>query len=252
MSSAGLVYAHYGHELIREVLRTEKQQEVDDNVLDKLYLKVYKSLIEEIDAIDNGVEMFEGGGEARYRITTNLSSRVGHLNAAWYEENTDEIAYEGFQKAMKLAGEELYDRIFNCALSWWPARHIVQQAIEKRFEVHPSGLIMELEKFCPWNEHYFELEEELKVEPKPLYVIFPDSTKGMRVRAIPVSSISFLLRKALPERLRGLRDEALVDLTGIETIMFVHMSGFIGGAKTREDAIKLAELGLAEKEEQAE
>lgn len=247
MSSAGLVFAHYGHDLLREVLKTEKQLEFDDVVLDKLYMKVYKAFIEEIDAIDNGVQMYEG--EPKYHIGTNLSSRVGHLNAPWYEENTNEIAYSGFQKAMQLVGVELYDRIFHCALSWWPARHIVQQAIENRFKVHESGLIMQLERFCPWNEHYFELEEELKVDPKPLYVLFADSSNGMRVRSIPVSSTSFLLRKALPERLRGLRDDDLVKLTGIPSIMFVHMSGFIGGAQTREDALKLAELGLAEEEE---
>lgn len=248
MSSAGLVFAHYGHDLIREVLKTEKDKEFEDAVLDKLYMKVYKAFVEEIDAIDNGVPMC-GEGEPKYHISTNLSSRVSHLNSPWYEESSDEKSYLGFQKAMRMVGAELYDRIFHCALSWWPARHIVQQAIENRFKVHDSGLIMELEQFCPWNEHYFELEEELKVDPKPLYVIFPDSARGMRVRSIPVSSTSFVLRKALPERLRGLRDADLVKLTGIESIMFVHMSGFIAGAKTREDALKLAVLGLEEKDE---
>lgn len=240
-----MIYAHYGHELIREVLKTKTDKEFDDEVLDKLYMKVYKGFVEEIDAIDNGVMMYDG--EPKYHISTNLSSRVAHLNNAWYEESSDAIAYSGFQKAMQLVGTELYDRIFHCALSWWPARHIVQQAIENRFQVHESGLIMQLERFCPWNEHYFELEEELKVEPKPLYVLFADSANGQRVRAIPVSSTSFELRKALPERLRGLRDDDLVKLTGIESIMFVHMSGFIGGAKTQEDALKLAVLGLEEK-----
>lgn len=241
------MFAHYGHELIREVMKTEKQQEFDDKVLDKLYMKLYKGFVEEVDAIDNGVTMSDG--EPRYTISTNLSARVAHLNAPWYEESTAEIAYSGFQKAMQLVGTELYDRIFYYALSWWPARHIVQQAIENRFQVHESGLVMELSRFCPWNEHYFELEEELKVDPKPLYVLFADSSNGIRVRAIPLSSTSFGLRKALPERLRGLRDEDLVKLTGIESIMFVHASGFIGGTQSREDALKLAVLGVEEKAE---
>ena len=185
-------------------------------------------------------------GEPKYSITTNLSSRVSYLNSPWYEENSDEKAFAGFQKAMALVGVEFYDRIFHCALSWWPARDIVQRAIDERLKVHESGLILELESFCPWNEHFFELEAEQQLENKPLYVIFADSSNGWRVRAIPVSSTSFVLRKALPERLRGLRDENLVQLTGIETVTFVHMSGFIGGAKTKEDAMKLAELALQE------
>lgn len=216
-------------------------------MIEKLYLKIYKSFIEEIDAVDNGVPLCDG--EPKYHISTNLSSRVGHLNTPWYEESSHEKSMEGFRKAMEMVGAELYDRIFHCALAWWPARHIVHQAIENRFKVHESGLIMELEQFCPWNEHYFELEEELKVTPKPLYVLFPDSANGMRVRAIPMSSSSFVLRKALPERLRGLRDGDLVKLTGIESILFVHMSGFIGGTQTREDALRLAALALQEEEE---
>lgn len=221
----------------------EKQKEYTEDVLDKLYLKIYRGFVEEIDAIDNGVQMF-GDIEPKYQISTNLSARVAHLNAPWYEENTDETAFTGFLKAMQLVGTEFYDRIFHCALSWWPGRDIVQKAIKNRYDVHDSGMILELERFCPWNEHYFELEAELNLDPQPLYVIFPDSSKGFRVRAIPVNSTSFLLRKALPENLRGLRDGDLVKLTGIPSIMFVHMSGFIGGAQTREDAVKLAELAL--------
>lgn len=240
------MYAHYGHELIREVLRTEKDKEFDDEIVDKLFMKIYRGFIEEMDAIDNGVPMFDGA-EPKYAITTNLSSRVSHLNAPWYEENTSEKADAGFQKAMQLTGSELFDRIFHYAFSWWPARHIVKTAIEKRFETHESGLIIELERFCPWNDHYFELEEEMKLDPKPLYVLFADSTSGVRVRAIPVTSSSFVLRKALPERFRGIRDDELVVSSGIPTITFVHMSGFIGGAKTREDALRLAVLALEEK-----
>lgn len=234
------------------MLRREKQTEFSDAVLDKIYMKVYKCFVEEIDAIDNGVTMHEGVAEPRYHISTNLSSRVARLNAPWYEENSDEKAFAGFEKAMQMVGAEFSEQVLHSALSWWPARDIVQRAIEGRFKVHPSGLVLELERFCPWTEHFFELEEELRVEPKPLYVLFADSTSGTRVRAIPESSASFELRKALPERLRGLRDNELAQLTGIESIVFVHMSGFIGGTKTREDALRLAALALEEKVEEGE
>jgi hypothetical protein len=36
---------------------------------------------------------------------------------------------------MSLVGEEFVNRIKYYALVWWPARSIVHQAIEKRFEV---------------------------------------------------------------------------------------------------------------------
>ena len=50
-----------------------------------------------------------------------------------------------------------------------------------------------------------------------------------RVQAVPVSPESFESRKALPEAWRGLRDEELSRVSGIEGGIFVHASGFIGG-----------------------
>ena len=67
-------------------------------------------------------------------------------------------------------------------------------------------------------------------ERKPFYVVYPDETAGTwRVQAVPVSSDSFESRKALPEAWRGLRDEKLSEVSGIEGGIFVHASGFIGG-----------------------
>ena len=49
---------------------------------------MYENFVEEIDAIDNGVNQYDG--ESLYKITTNLSARVGRLNPKWNEDNTDE------------------------------------------------------------------------------------------------------------------------------------------------------------------
>ncbi len=47
---------------------------------------------------------------------------------------------------------------------------------------------------------------------------------------MPETPTSFESRKALPEAWRGVRDEALSGLIGIEGAVFCHASGFIGGA----------------------
>lgn len=51
LSSAGLVYLHFGHRVLSEILGFP----VNDPVTDKIYDKVYTNFIEEVDAIDNGV-----------------------------------------------------------------------------------------------------------------------------------------------------------------------------------------------------
>lgn len=51
LSSAGLVYLHFGYRVISQILNTKE----DDDVTNKIYDKVYENLIQEIDAIDNGI-----------------------------------------------------------------------------------------------------------------------------------------------------------------------------------------------------
>jgi uncharacterized UPF0160 family protein len=90
------------------------------------------------------------------------------------------------------------------------------------------------------------LEEELGIskEDLPLYVIFEDTASTWRVQAVPQSPNSFLTRKGLPEPWRGVRDDALSKLTGVEGCIFIHASGFIGGAKSKASALQLAKLAL--------
>ena len=82
----------------------------------------------------------------------------------------------------------------------------------------------------------FELEAELNVteDVEPFYVVYADETAGAwRVQAVPTSPDSFESRKALPEAWRGLRDEKLSEVSGIDGGIFVHASGFIGGTSCR-------------------
>ena len=47
-------------------------------------------------------------------------------------------------------------------------------------------------------------------------------------------------RLSLLEQWRGVRDEDLAKVSGIPGCIFVHASGFIGGNKTYEGALKMA------------
>ncbi|MEQ2251887.1 hypothetical protein ILYODFUR_015806 [Ilyodon furcidens] len=49
---------------------------------------------------------------------------------------------------------------------------------------------------------------------------------------------------SLPEEWRGVRDEALSELSGIKGGIFVHAGGFIGGNKTQEGALEMARRTL--------
>lgn len=51
-------------------------------------------------------------------------------------------------------------------------------------------------------------------------------------------------RLSLPEEWRGVRDEALSELSGIKGCIFVHAGGFIGGNKTQEGALEMTRRTL--------
>ncbi|QRV92607.1 hypothetical protein RhiJN_20625 [Ceratobasidium sp. AG-Ba] len=243
LSSAGLIYKHYGKDIISKQLQISST----DPTVELLWLKLYGDFIEAIDGIDNGVLQYPQDIAPAYRSRTDLSSRVGHLNPRWNQSVDSDGVDALFQKASLLTGTEFLGRLDYLANAWLPARGIVSQAVETRTQVDPSGHIVLFEEFAPWKEHLFELEKslELSKDQKPFYVLYPDETGGnWRVQAVPVSQDSFESRKPLPEPWRGVRDAQLDEVTGIPAGIFVHASGFIGGNKTREGALAMAKKAL--------
>lgn len=81
LSSSGLVYKHFGREIINRYL---KEHNHDAKWSEVMYDRMYRNFMEHIDAIDNGIEVAEG--KLRYKITTTLGSRVGRLNPGWNVE----------------------------------------------------------------------------------------------------------------------------------------------------------------------
>jgi uncharacterized UPF0160 family protein len=78
------------------------------------------------------------------------------------------------------------------------------------------------------------------------FALYKDERNMFRIQAISLTPSSFENRVSLCKDWRGIRDQELADKSGIESIAFVHHSGFIGGAWKLEDAIKMAELSLKE------
>ncbi|KAG0612979.1 hypothetical protein M758_6G067100 [Ceratodon purpureus] len=241
LSSAGLVYKHFGQEIVAKELGL-KQDHPD---VQRVFLAVYKSFMEAIDGIDNGINLYDTDKPPRYANDTHLSARVGRLNPDWMDEQTSEAEDEAFRKAMSLTGGEFLESVRYYAKSWLPARSIVADCLADRKEADSSGEIMVLKQFCPWKGHLAELEEELKIDPKIKYVLYEDErSKGWRVQAVSVGPGSFESRLPLPAVWRGLRDDELSRESGIDGGVFVHMSGFIGGCKTFEGALTLAKKAL--------
>eukprot|EP00614_Pseudopedinella_elastica_P001626 CAMPEP_0172593114 /NCGR_PEP_ID=MMETSP1068-20121228/12297_1 /TAXON_ID=35684 /ORGANISM="Pseudopedinella elastica, Strain CCMP716" /LENGTH=376 /DNA_ID=CAMNT_0013390501 /DNA_START=9 /DNA_END=1139 /DNA_ORIENTATION=+ len=250
LSSAGLVYKHFGRQVLEEVTKDKATGACPwpPHVTEVVYRKVYEIFMEAIDGIDNGVSVASGdggGGKPAYRVTTDLSSRVGRLHPSWNEPQSAAVVHERFKEACLLTGGELLECFLGLANGWWPARSVVEKSYDaKSAAVDPSGKVMALDSGgVPWQSHVFDLEAERAVPPEAqlLFVIYEDQSGKWRVQAVPTAEGSFESRLKLgaPEW-RGLRDDALSEACGLPGAVFIHAAGFIGGHATREGALALA------------
>ena len=124
-----------------------------------------------------------------------MASRVANLRPHWNDPDQD--FDKGFYKGMELAYPEFEERILFYSKVWMPAREIVAKALENRFNVHPSGKIINFNNGgCPWKEHLYELEKEQGIsgEDEILYAIFEDSNGSWRCLAVGVQDEGFKSR----------------------------------------------------------
>ncbi|KAI1332650.1 putative UPF0160 protein C27H6.8 [Xylariaceae sp. FL0255] len=262
LSSAGLVYLHFGKALVAQQLGNGKGE--DDEDVSVVWRKVYESFIEALDAHDNGISAYDpaalstAGIEKRFADGGfNLGALVGRLNGNWNEElPSDPVEAQAaedarFVTASQRIGEEFDRDLAYYTSAWLPARGVVKAAYAKRKSFDPKGRMMVFEGLSvPWKDHLYTLEAEEGTtdDEKVLYVLYPEKpTPGAkwRIQAVPVSKDSFESRKALPEPWRGARDEQLDEITGVPGGVFVHASGFIGGNKTFDGAKALADKACA-------
>ena len=254
LSSAGLVYMHFGRAIIAlETGLDEKSAEVE-----LLWQKLYAEFIEALDAHDNGISVYDPSEtksvQKRFNDSgINLGSLVGDLNDHYDDaknmsnEQIQDAEDQRFLSASSLMGETFLRKLRYYHRSWLPARGVVSAAFEKRKQYDPQGRIMVFEEGVPWKDHLYTIEEENNAQGELLYVLYPGTGPGeqpWRIQAVGVDKGSFESRKPLPEKWRGVRDQALSDLSGIGGCVFVHASGFIGANTTKTGALEMAKISI--------
>ncbi|TPX12212.1 uncharacterized protein E0L32_007098 [Thyridium curvatum] len=265
LSSAGLVYMHFGREIIARRLGREQQQQQqagDDAEVDVLYRKIYENFVEALDAHDNGVSAYDPAAVSAAGLAKafsdggfTLGAMVGRLNPNWNDPRpADPAAAQAaedarFEAASARIGEEFDRDLDYYTQSWLPARSIVAEAFAQRGRHDERGRIMVFEgQSVPWKDHLYTLEGEAGPGSEVVvYVLYPEGTapdSKWRVQCVPVTKDSFQSRKPLPEAWRGFRDEKLDEISGIPGCVFVHAAGFIGGNKTFDGALAMAKKGL--------
>lgn len=266
LSSAGLVYMHFG----RAILARLTGLDASSTGLDALWQHVYASFVEAIDANDNGVQAYDeallaaAGAAKRFADRGfTLAAAVGRFNdaaprAGAADERDERQAKEDarFERASAFIGEQFVLEVEAKADAWLPAYAPVRKAYAERRKWDGSGRIMVFEdSHMPFASHLYDAEREEAaaegVEEESVrvwYVLFPEGPEEdskWRVRAVTVEGADFKNRKDLPDAWKALRDEELSKVSGVEGCVFVHASGFIGGNKTMEGALEMARKAVA-------
>lgn len=273
LSSAGLVYKHFGKDIIRAIAAQSptaesvdgpeakrQKTELDDATLAVVHRKVYEDFVEGIDAQDNGISPYpDAAAVLKFKPALSLPGMVAHLNADWNEPRSSEQQDAAFVQASDLVGAYFKARVSRTLRSWLPARELVHGLVAGRLgdgaldDTDRQILLVE-GSYLPWKEHLYDVEAALGEEGKVKYVIYKDGS--WRVQAVAVDAGSFVSRVPMPESWRGLRDAALDAKLREEGVVgdgdsfaagavFVHAAGFIGGHAEKEGALAMARASIA-------
>ena len=192
-------------------------------------LLIDKKITEPIDAGDNGIDLVEFINEAKpYFIQTLFRS----FRPSWKNAN-DETLFSGFMQSVEIAKSLLGREIA-----------LIQDGIEAEGKIEDcyknseDKRIIILDRKYPWEEQLYKYEE-------PVFVIFPRLNDGLwSSEGVFADFPSFERRKKFPQAWAGLRNEELQKVTGVPEAVFCHRGLFLAVAKSKEGAIKLAQIAL--------
>jgi uncharacterized UPF0160 family protein len=232
LSSVGMVYKEYGKMVLCDI----SNNKLNSEEINKLYNIIYNSFIKEMDALDNGIKP----NSKNYSINTGLSSTVNKMNSQ--DIYNLDVQNKCFEKAVNYCYITFEIHVLcmvNKQLSLRNDKKIISSCMKKRYIYSSSGEILVIQQDCSNWLFCIRDYENNNGSIKMKIVIYPGNGEEWRVRAMPEPG--FVTRIKLKSK-----DELLeLDKSLEGKITFVHNAGFIGGAKTLEDAVKMANLCLS-------
>ncbi len=210
----GLIWKKFGEEIcgsarIRDIIDTE--------------------LVQFIDGTDNGQEMFDVK-RLEWRIYT-VGEIIDLFNPTWKEGGVDRDS--AFLDAVSLAKKILEREIKN-----EQDRVEADMRVREICEKLENKRILILDSFYPWGKTLEDCDDVL-------FVVYPATENDKwGVYTVKDGQNTFKRRKLFPKEWWGKRGEELAVTSGVKDAIFVHRDGFIAAAKTKEGAIKLAEIAL--------
>jgi len=141
------------------------------------------------------------------------------------------------------------NKIFLEAVAW--AEEILLREIKiTKDNIEAEGLVAEIYKntqdkrVIVFDKNYLP-KTLLYKYPEPLFVVYLDRSREMwRVTTIEKKENTYECRKNFPEAWWGKKDTELAKISGVADAIFCRNKGIFAGVKSKEGALKLAELAL--------
>ena len=104
-----------------------------------------------------------------------------------------------------------------------------------------DGRIAVLDRYCPYDTHLYELEEEGSIAGRTWMVLYEDvSSNTWRIKTVATEPGGFQPRHELPLAWAGLKGQELEEACGVEGAVFVHNGRFIGSGTSKAAALAMA------------
>lgn len=210
----GLAWKHFGLELC-----SENQ---------KVWKIVDEKLVQPVDANDIGVNIYKNLFNEIYPYTIDLIIKTFY--STWQEKDNFD---EKFKDAVSFA-----THIIKREIKIAEAEFLAEEVVLKSYKSSGDKRIILLDKKYPFHETLDDFKDVM-------YVLYPKEERRVwYVEAAKVTPKGFEQRNPFPSAWRGKVDSELTKVTGVPDATFCHNNGFLAVAKSKEGAIKLANLAL--------
>ncbi|MBN9336156.1 MYG1 family protein [Devosia sp.] len=221
-SSFGLIWKHFGRDYIASF-------NVPAEHIDSVHASVDGNLVLPIDLVDNGAISPSGP-----LAGLSLSSLLETLKPD-FDDADPEADGKAFHKALAVARS-----FVEAAVSRSAAKLRAESIVRKAIEATGAKRVLELPMGMP-----FRPAIEKAGADHLLFVVHPRD-KDWCLTGIRRGEDSFELRADLPASWAGLTNEDLEAASGVKGATFCHNGRFIAAARTREAALALADIAVAE------
>lgn len=213
----GLVFKHFGPELISILSKNKNKKFIKD-----CYDVIEERLIQHVDAMDNGTLTYKKRFEDIDVATIDNYFQMCKVNIK--SENSKDIDKKFFE-LVKFA-ETFLENVVMYSINAGQEKELATKAYKKSKDKR----VIVCEKFYNFNFNKF---------PEPLLTVYPDSRGNWSAKVVEKGNELYNARFYFPESWRGLVDNDLDEVTGINDCKFCHKTGFLAVHKTEKGVLEM-------------